>query len=123
MNIAFFDLDKTLLAENSAKIWLRSQWQTRQIELKQMIHASYLIFKYHLGFTNFETIITEGITLIAGESMDSVLTRARAFFGEAIQHLYRPGALKALAEHRSLGHSVVLLTSTFDALSQLVAKI
>lgn len=120
MSIAFFDLDKTLLAENSAKLWLRIQWHTRQINILQMIGASYWLAKYHLGFTKMDEVIEKMLQLIEGEHEGDVLKITKEFYESDLQNLYRPGALEALKKHKKLGHKVSLLTSSFDGLAELV---
>ena len=120
MAIAFFDLDKTLLADNSAKLWIKSQWRVGELNAKQMILASFWLFKYHLGFTNLDEVIKESAVMMQGEDSDYVLRRTRAFFNSTVRHLYRPGALKKIDEHRAKGHVIALLTSSFDGLSELV---
>ena len=44
------------------------------------------------------------------------------FHTQNLKHLYRPGALEALKKHKSLGHKVSLLTSSFDALAELIGN-
>lgn len=122
MSIAFFDLDKTLIADNSAKLWLKAQWHTRQINLPQMLRASYWLAKYHLGFTKMDEVIEKSLLLLKGENKQDIIEVTEEFYQESIRDLYRPGALTALKEHKDLGHKVSLLTSSFDGLSLLVEK-
>lgn len=122
MSIAFFDLDKTLIADNSAKLWLRSEWKTRSIKLPQMMLASYWLAKYHLGFTKLDEVLEKGLALMQGENRGEVIKKTEDFFSSTIKELYRPGAIEAIKKHRELGHSISLLTSSFDGLSELVAK-
>ncbi len=122
MSIAFFDLDKTLLADNSAKLWLKTQWKSREITIAQMLFASYWLAKYHLGFTKLDEVIEKGLLLIEGESQRKILDQTAEFYDNAIKNLYRPGALDAIKQHRAMGHILSLLTSSFDELSQIVQK-
>lgn len=122
MPIAFFDLDKTIIAENSAKLWLKDQWQNREIGLTHMLKASYWLAKYHLGFTKMDDVVRKGLLLIKDENEAQVLAKTKSFFSSTIKNLYRPGALKALEHHRNQGHTLALLTSSFDGLSHLVAQ-
>lgn len=122
MAIAFFDLDKTLIANNSASLWLKSQWKVREINTKQILKASYWLFVYHLGFTNMEKFIKESATFMKGEKKDYVLKRTEAFFKNTVKHHYRPGALLAIKKHRKNKDKICLLTSSFDGLSYLVQK-
>ena len=79
MSIAFFDLDKTLLAENSAKLWLGIQWRTRQIGFSQMVRASYWLAKYHVGFTKMDEVIQKMLLFMRGECEQEFRKLAREF--------------------------------------------
>lgn len=122
MPIAFFDLDKTLIAENSAKLWLKAQWGSRQIRLEQMVIASYWLAKYHLGFTRMDDVIEKSLSLLKGENENEVLGQTKSFFHKTVKNLYRPGALQAIKKHREQGHELSLLTSSFDGLAKLVQE-
>lgn len=122
MTIAFFDLDKTVLAENSAKLWIKSQWQQGNLKLKEMLVASYWLFKYHAGFTKLDDVVEKALGLAQGELEQEVLLEAEAFFIREIKNLYRPGALEAIEKHRNNGQKIALLTSTFSGISELVSK-
>jgi HAD superfamily hydrolase (TIGR01490 family) len=120
MSIAFFDLDKTLLAENSAKLWLKAQYKSREITIAQMVTASYWLAKYHLGFTKLDEVIEKSLLMIAGENQTRILKQAADFYKSSIKYLYRPGAIAAIKAHKDLGHKTSLLTSSFDELSTFV---
>lgn len=122
MPIAFFDLDKTIISQNSAKLWLGAQWRARNIKLPQLLRASYWLAKYHLGSTKLDDVIEKGLALLQGENEGSVLEETQLFFAATIRHLYRPGALAAIEKHRNQGHQVALLTSCFDGLAALVQE-
>lgn len=122
MPIAFFDLDKTLICENSAKLWLKEEWRRGNIKLSHMIFASYWLAKYHAGFTKLDDVIEKGLNIIAGEKESDVVAQTKAFFKSTVRNLYRPGALLALEEHRKQGHELSLITSCFDSLALLVKE-
>jgi HAD superfamily hydrolase (TIGR01490 family) len=120
MAIAFFDLDKTLLAENSTKLWIKNLWATKKISLFEMLHASYWLAKYHLGFTKLDDVIVQWLASLEGENRNEFLEVTKNFFDNNIKNIYRPGAIEAMRYHKNLGHQVSLLTSAFDGLSLLV---
>lgn len=122
MAIAFFDLDKTLIAENSAKLWLRTQWRSGEIKLLAMMQASYWLAKYHLGFTKLDDVILKSLAVIEGENRHIVGMRTKEFYMSTIRHLYRPGALRAIEFHKQQGDIISLLTSSFDELASLVQE-
>lgn len=120
MTIAFFDLDKTILAENSAKLWLKTQWRGRSINFSDMLLASYWLAKYHLGFTKLDDVILKSLSLFEGHSESMVLEQTEDLFFKSLKNLYRPGALTTIKKHRKLNNPVCLLTSSFDGLAKLV---
>jgi HAD superfamily hydrolase (TIGR01490 family) len=122
MAIAFFDLDKTLIAENSAKLWLMRQWQTKQISVFNMIKASFWLTKYSLGFSNLEEMMDKSLDLVKGYCHKNIVSQTHEFYHQSIKHLYRPQALKTIDEHRKKGDVIALLTSGFDELTMLVQK-
>lgn len=122
MPVAFFDLDKTIIAENSAKLWLSALWQQKRIKPFEMLRASYWLTKYHLGFTKLDNVILKSLSLFRGESANLILEETTKFFFAKVRHLYRPGALETIKELRQEGTAVALLTSSFDGLAKLVQQ-
>lgn len=122
MSIAFFDLDKTLIAENSASLWLNSQWKAKRIKLFHMLKASYWLARYHAGVTDLDHILEKSLEFIKGQEEKLIDLETKEFYLSTIKNLYRPGALDALKQHKKQGHVTSLLTSSFDGLCLLVQK-
>lgn len=122
MKIAFFDLDKTLIAENSAKLWLKRQWDNKQISLFVMLKATFWLTKYNLGLSNLEEMMDKSLHIIKGYNHESIVKETQEFYKESIKNLYRPKALEAITKHKQNGDIVALLTSCFDELSRLVQE-
>lgn len=122
MSIAFFDLDKTLIADNSARLYMWHLYQENDISLWQLLNASYWLGKYHLGFTNIEKVIHKSISLLSGEKAKNISQKTIAFYHDSIKNLYRPKALLAINDHKHLGEKTALLTSSFYELASLVQK-
>lgn len=122
MSVAFFDLDKTLLAVNSGTLWIRSELALGHITRMQALRASLWIARYHLGFVSMEDALLVAISQLAGTSEQAIRGRTVTFYEQQVRPLYRPGALRALEEHRGAGDRLVLLTSSSGYLSELVAR-
>ena len=103
MSIAFFDLDKTLIADNSARLYMWHLYQENDISLWQLLNASYWLGKYHLGFTNIEKVIHKSISLLSGEKAKNISQKTIAFYHDSIKNLYRPKALLAINDHKHFG--------------------
>ena len=122
MAIAFFDLDRTLLAVNSATLWLRRELRLGHIRRRQALRAGTWVLRYRLGFVSVDRVLVKAITELAGTSSRHVAERTAEFYAECIRELIRPGGRRALDWHRARGDACVLLTSSSSYLSELVAK-
>ena len=122
MSVAFFDLDKTLIAVNSGTLWIRRELALRHITRLQALRAAAWLARYHLGFVSMEDALLRAITQLAGTRAEPIARRTEAFYAEQLRVLYRPGALEALERHRRAGDRLVLLTSSSGYLSELVAR-
>ncbi|HEX8818526.1 MAG TPA: HAD-IB family hydrolase [Archangium sp.] len=122
MAIAFFDLDKTLLAVNSGALWVRRELELGHITRMQALRASMWLARYHLGFVAMQDALRQAITHLEGLGEQYLRQRTVLFYEEQVRSQYRPGALLALEEHRSAGDRLVLLTSSSGYLSELVAR-
>jgi HAD superfamily hydrolase (TIGR01490 family) len=122
MAIAFFDLDKTLLAVNSGSLLVRRELAGGHITRLQALRAGLWLARYHLGFVAMQDALREAIAHLQGTEVRFVRERTVAFYEELVRSQFRPGALRALEEHRAAGDRLVLLTSSSDYMSELVAR-
>ncbi|WNG49022.1 HAD-IB family hydrolase [Archangium minus] len=122
MAIAFFDLDKTLLAVNSGSLWVRRELARGHITRMQALRASMWLARYHLGFVAMQDALRRAITHLEGTGEQHVRERTVQFYEEVVRSQFRPGALRAVEEHRLAGDKLVLLTSSSGYMSELVAR-
>lgn len=119
--LAFFDLDKTILSENSGALWIRHEVRAGHVSLWQAARASAWLFGYHLGLTAMDEVLLEALATLEGTSACEARTRTAGFYQREVRHLVRPGARLTLAAHRAAGDALVLLTTSTGYLSELVA--
>lgn len=122
MAIAFFDLDKTLLAVNSGSLWVRRELALGHITRMQALRASMWLARYHLGFVDMQHALGQAISHLKGTGEQLMRERTVRFYEELVRAQFRPGALRALEEHRSAGDRLVLLTSSTGYMSELVIR-
>ncbi len=120
--VAFFDLDRTLLACNSATAWLREEVRTRHVRALDALKVVAWLARYSLGASNMEDAVLATIAGMKGRDERDIETRTAEFFRREIRPKVRPGGRAAMAEHRRRGDELVLLTSSSRYLSGLVAK-
>jgi HAD superfamily hydrolase (TIGR01490 family) len=120
MRIAFFDLDKTLISRNSASLWIRYEFEAGRITTRQALQAVVWVIRYNLGAADMAEPIRRSIEALAGQPEDEIRDRTQRFHANLIRPLYRPGARRALEQHRAAGHRLVLLTSASNYLAEQV---
>ena len=121
MAIAFFDFDRTLITANSGVLWLRSEFRLGNISWWKAVVAVTWVARYQLGFARRGEGLRRAIASLAGTSQAELRERTVAFYEQYVRSLYRPGARRALEEHREQGDELVLLTSSPAYLAELVA--
>lgn len=122
MSIAFFDLDRTLLAVNSATLWIRREVRLGHLSRANALRGAWWVGLYQLGFAEMETAIARAVLTLEGIAEIAIRERTLAFWRDDVQPLIRPGARRALEEHRALGHKIYLLTSSSCYLSEAVSE-
>lgn len=122
MGIAFFDLDRTLLAVNTAKLWLRRELKEGNIPRLEAMKGAAWVALYHFGYGDVEQVIDRAVATLKDVSETSVRERTLRFYQEEVRAQLRPGAMRVLDEHRGSGHRLVLLTSSSQYLSEAVTE-
>ncbi|MCA9540967.1 MAG: HAD family hydrolase [Myxococcales bacterium] len=121
-SIAFFDLDRTLLAINSGSRWLKAEYREGNVTPRQFVWALGWLLRYHLGLAEMDGMLRQAIAAYAGEPETQLRDRTQRFFAREVAAHVRPGARRALAAHRKKGDPCVLLTTSSNYLSAAVTE-
>ncbi len=116
MAIAFFDLDRTLLAVNSGKLWIDREMRLGYLTRWQALRGAAYIGSYHFGFTRLESVLEEAIAVLGGAREADLVARSESFYVEELATTYRPQARDVVERHRRDGHTLALLTSSTNYL-------
>jgi len=122
LGIAFFDLDRTLLSINSGSVWVVREFRDGRLSLWQVTRGMYYLGLYRMGWARLEEAITHAISTLKGTSSAEVRQQVEAFYQRHVRSTYRPGALRALAQHKQQGDVTALLSSTSMYLAEAVAR-
>lgn len=124
MQIAFYDLDKTLLSINSAKLWGEVLWRNGKISSWQALAAGFWLTRYHLGWAHrgwlkhFQNVFI-AFKGVSEQSFKQFLTKQ---FHSKIVHTIQPGALRTLEANKKIGALNVMITSSPNILAELIGK-
>ncbi len=121
--IAFFDVDKTVLAVNSAALWVRRELRSGHITRLQALRASFWVGLYGLGLIEADDVIRVAIKTLRGARERDVIDRTLEFWREELIGTIRPGARDAIRRHKDAGDLCFLLTSSTNYLSAPIADV
>lgn len=121
MRVAFFDIDKTILSVNSAKLWVRYELERGTMSRTDALKGMLWMGLYGLGATRIERAIHNVVAGLKGREEAPIIEDVAAFYDDLIASTIRPGAREAVAMHREQGDAVVLLTSSSNYIAELVA--
>jgi HAD superfamily hydrolase (TIGR01490 family) len=108
---AFFDVDHTLLAVNSAYLWMRYQRRTGQMSLVRMLRTTSWLLRYRLSLIDLEAVTRRAVRGQAGIRVATVAAEVRAWFDAEIVRWICPEGQARVEQHREDGHVLALLSS------------
>jgi HAD superfamily hydrolase (TIGR01490 family) len=120
---AYLDMDGTLLAVNSARLWLRREWRSGRVTPWQVVRAVLFLMAYRAGAVDIEHATREALETVAGLREDEVREWTRSWFEEEVTQHVAPGARPTVEAHRRAGHVLVLLTSASSYEAELAAEL
>lgn len=120
---AFFDVDRTLLAVNSAELWVRHQWRAGKMTAGTLAQSVLWLLQYRLALLDFESVTERAASGYSGSSFAAIADEVKAWFDAEVAAALCVQAPAKIAEHRAAGHEVVLLTSGTRFVADLVAAL
>lgn len=121
-NVAFFDIDKTILSINSARLWVKYDLERGTMSRADALRGMVWMGLYELGVTRIERAIHQVVSGLAGREEGPVVEDVGRFYEAFVASTIRPGAREAVAWHKERGDAVVLLTSSSNYIAELVAR-
>jgi HAD superfamily hydrolase (TIGR01490 family) len=108
---AFFDVDHTLIACNSARKWVEYLWRNDRISMAAALRSVWWLVKYRLSVLDYEQVTAEVVSDYAGQSVDELLVEIEAWFHSDVEPSICVEGRERIEWHRAQGHTLVLLTS------------
>lgn len=112
--VAFFDVDHTLIAGNSASLYARYMRRRAAARLRDLALTAYYYTLYKVNRLDLEAVMTRTVRTLEGRSEDEYRTLCERFVAEAMVPLVYPDAARRIAEHRAKGDLVVLVSASID---------
>jgi HAD superfamily hydrolase (TIGR01490 family) len=119
---ALFDLDGTLIARNSAPLYMRHLHRTGQARRRDVALTIYYLARYKLGLLNVERALDASMTWIAGRVEEAIQTDCVDWYRRTIRPYVFPAMAATVDAHRRAGHLLVILTSATRYLAEPLAE-
>lgn len=108
---ALFDIDGTLIARNSAPLYMRHLRETGQARRRDLARTLYYFAQYKLGVLDIERALMVSLAWIRGRNEAAIQADCEAWYAEEIRPQLIPAMTATVEAHRRAGHVLAVLTS------------
>src|SRR5258708_5983400 len=120
---AFFDVDRTLVACNTGRLFLRDLRRRGEISLFRALRAMGWRAECHSSLIDPEVIAAGMAEQMRGKSETELAERCRRWVEDEVLPLVVPGALRQIERHRSEGHVLAVLSSSPTYVTRPLAQV
>ncbi len=107
---AFFDMDKTIIAENSASLFMRYRYQQGEIGNLDLLKGVGAYLQYKLGILDIRSWTVGMMAQFSGQSEADLERDALAWVEEMVVDTIYPEAEALISEHKAQGHVVAIVS-------------
>jgi HAD superfamily hydrolase (TIGR01490 family) len=107
---AFFDVDKTILSENSGTLYLRALYDRGEVDWRELITNLGSYLQYKLNLLDIERWTKQTMRQFTGRSVRELEEDAAVWFEEYVSPTIYPDAVSDLQAHQAEGHVVALVS-------------
>jgi HAD superfamily hydrolase (TIGR01490 family) len=118
---AFFDIDGTLIARNSAPLYMRHLRETGQARRRDLARTFYYVGRYKLGLLDIDRAVAVSLGWIRGRDESAVRADCNDWYARIVRPYLYPDMAATVDAHRRAGHVPVILTSATRYLAEPIA--
>jgi HAD superfamily hydrolase (TIGR01490 family) len=107
---AFFDMDKTLIAENSASLYMRSRYARGEISGVDLLRGLGAYLQYKIGVLDIRNWTKKTMLQFRGQSEAELEKQALQWFDDVVVQTIYPEAERLVREHDAAGHVVAIVS-------------
>ncbi|MCP4444329.1 MAG: HAD family hydrolase [Myxococcales bacterium] len=123
MRTAFFDMDRTILSENSGKSWLRFQYKRGEIGKRYMARAVYWQMLYRMALLDMSSLAEKLVADAEGDLESEMLSKCEEWLNEDLADKISAPAVEQIRKHKEAGDVVVMITGASQFAAYPVAKL
>jgi phosphoserine phosphatase len=109
---AFFDMDKTLISENSGTLYMKYRYQRGEVDRWDILKGLGAYLRYKLGVLDIQTWTREMMVQFRGQSERALTREANRWFRELVDETIYPEAEELVREHQASGHIVAIVSGS-----------
>ena len=109
---AFFDLDRTLVACSTGRVFLRDLRRRGEISLGRALRAMGWLAKYHFSLIDLDAMAQKMLASMRGTSEREFAAHCRRLVEDQILPQLLPSALRKIERHREAGHHLAILSTS-----------
>lgn len=107
---AFFDMDKTIISENSGSVYMKHRYEEGEIDTWELLKGLGAYLQYKVGVLDLVSWTKTMMHEFRGRSEAELEREAQALFEDAILPTVYPEAVECIREHQSAGHEVCIVS-------------
>jgi len=107
---AFFDMDKTILSENSGNLYIKYMRQTGRVSRWMALRGIIWYLQYHLKFFNIEKIAKKTFASVEGDREPDMIKLCNRWFDEMVKNYIYPEVKPLMETHSGAGDLVAILS-------------
>ena len=119
---AFFDLDRTLVACNTGRVFLRDLRRRGEISLGRALRAMGWLAKYHFSLIDLDAMAQKILSSMRGTSERDFEEQCLRLVEDEILPQLLPSGLRKIEQHRDQGHLLAILSTSPTYITRPIAK-
>lgn len=109
---AFFDMDKTLIAENSGSVYMKVRYQRGEVSTVELLRGLGDYLRYKGGILDLPSWARETMREFAGRTEADLEAEGRQIFDDQVEGLIYPEAAELVRDHLAQGHLVAIVSGS-----------
>jgi len=107
---AFFDMDKTLICENSGSLYMKYRYERGEVSTWELVKGIGAYLQYKAGILDIDAWTKTMMLQFKGESEADLARQASTWFEERVAGTLYPEASRLVREHAGAGHVVAIVS-------------
>ncbi len=112
MRAAFFDMDKTLVRVNTARLYVRWRFARREASWREVARATRWLAEYALGVVDPAEITEKALSTLVGRSEEEFTRELEGWYAEHVRPHVSEDARREVERRRAQGYRLVVLTAS-----------